>query len=357
VNRPRSLRGRLAAWYALVISVALLAFGASVYFMLVEDEEEEHAEPERGEQALVARRVLQALAVGLPASLAIAVGGGVFITRRALRPLGEVVRIASDLELDKLARRIPEHAGSAEEIAQLVAALNRMLDRLQRSAQGMARFTADASHELRTPLASLMGNIEVTLRRARTEPELRSTLESSMEELGLLSRLVEALLTLARSDNGQLPLTRAVVELDPLAREVVGPYEPVMAARRLTLTWRSDRAASAIGDAMWLRRVIANLIDNACKFAPEGGAIEIAITSEGAKVAVTVFNSGAVISQSERDRLFERFYRSDAVRGSTEGFGLGLPIARELVRAMGGELALDETVLHGVSFRIVLPSA
>ena len=226
MNRPRSLRSRLALWYALVISVALLAFAVCAFFILVEDGADESAEVEAAEQALVARRVLLALVVGLPASLAIGVGGGVFLTRRALQPLDEVIGVAGALELDRLDRldrRIPDRETYAEEVARLVAAFNRMLDRLQRSAQGMTRFTADTSHELRTPLTSLMGNIEVALRRPRSEPELRSTLESSMEELGRLSRLVEALLILARSDNGQLPLTRHTVEIEPLAREVSAP--------------------------------------------------------------------------------------------------------------------------------------
>jgi len=130
-----------------------------------------------------------------------------------------------------------------------------------------------------------------------------------------------------------------------------------MAARRLTLTWRGDQQASVSGDPMWLRRVIANLVDNACKFAPEAGALAISIASAGGKVSVTVFNSGSPIAQNERAHLFERFYRGDAVRGSTEGFGLGLALAEQLVRAMGGELSLDDTVRDGAAFRIVLPAA
>ncbi|MCU1278757.1 MAG: sensor histidine kinase [bacterium] len=358
--RPRTLRGRLAAWYAAVLATTLLAFAAAVYFLVAEDEDEETAPPAAGaavaveEPEHVGRRMLIAVAIALPGALAIAVAGGFWITRRSLRPLDEIARVAAELGADRLDRRVELPADAALELRQLGETLNRMLERIERSVQSTRRFTEDASHELRTPLAALRGELEVTLRRPRSVDELRGGFESALEEVARLSELVEALLTLARSDAGELAIDRKPVELVELVRRVVAPYEAVAIDRGLALECVCDARISALVDPMWLERAIANVVDNACKFTPRGGRVRVEARAAGKRARIVVSDNGPGLADADAARIFERFYRGSRARAA-EGFGLGLALASDVVRALGGTIEATATDGGGATFRIELP--
>src|SRR5215813_13690360 len=220
IGRPRTLRGRLALWYAGVMAVVLGAFCVTAF--IVDEVTEAPVQDEPGE-----RNLMIAFAIGLPAAIGVAVVGGLSISRKALRPLDDLVRITRELDARELSTRVPLTPGAPEELARLTEALNSMLARLEASVAGLGRFTADASHELRTPLAALMGQIEVALRKPREPAELRATLEESLEELGRLSQLVDSLLTLARSDAGEIPLEVRPVPLGEVVDQAVSPYEDI----------------------------------------------------------------------------------------------------------------------------------
>jgi heavy metal sensor kinase len=353
--RPRTLWGRLALWFSLVLVGVLLAFSAAVLLIFAADEA---AEPP-AVKALegpdhVVERVLVAVAIALPGSLALALGGGWWIARRSLAPLRQIVAVTGELGADQLARRLPLEPSAAEEIAQLTLALNQMLERLERSVGAMRRFTADASHELRTPITVLMGEIELALRRPRDAPQLTATLEGSLEELGHLARLTDALLTLARSDSGELPLEPVERDLVEVVRAAVAPYEAVMAARGVALKWSASAPVRATIDPLWLGRAVANLVDNACKFTPDGGEVSVAIAERAGVAQIAVGDSGPGLSALDQARMFERFYRGDAARAGAQGFGLGLPLAREIVRALGGALEAGASAKGGAEMRIVL---
>ncbi len=353
--RPKTLRGRLALFYAIALSLVLGAFAATVYAVI---EAEEAAESplikalEPPDQTGL--HLLIALAAALPVALAVAIGGAVLVSRRGLAPLDDVVKIAGGIGTESLDQRIPERAGSVEEIARLVRALNGMLERLDRSVAGMRRFTADASHELRTPLATLLGELEITLRHDRSPAELRGAVESTLEHLGRLSRLVDGLLTLARSDAGGLPFTPEPVDLAELVRAAVEPYDAVATAREIRLRVDASAPVAAFADPLWTGRAIANLVDNACKFTPSGGEVTIAVRAEGPRALVEVRDSGPGVPDADRERIFERFFRGPAARAGAEGSGLGLPLAREIARSQGGDLqALPVT--GGAAFVLALP--
>ena len=353
---PRTLRGRLALWYGLMMVLVLTAFSAALYFAVDDEDEPEPAAAAVQEAPdLTPKRLLFALAVALPSAIGLAVGGGLWITRRSLKPLEEAVRIAGELGADRLSTRIPIEPGSPEEIANLIRSLNGMLARLENAVDGMRRFTADASHELRTPLAALMGEIEVTLRRQRDPDELRTALESTLEDLGRLNRLVESLLLLARADNGELPLERVSIDLGEAKRRLLDPYEQVMAERRISLKWSCPAPVRVRSDPMWIGRAMTNLIDNACKFTPPGGEIAVTVQATSSAAEILVGDSGPGVAVGERERIFERFYRGNQVRSAVEGFGLGLALARDIVRGLGGQLSLDDREASGALFRLELP--
>jgi signal transduction histidine kinase len=206
-----------------------------------------------------------------------------------------------------------------------------------------------------------MGNLEVALRRSRSAEELRGTVESALEEMGRLSHLLDSLLTLARSDAGELHLSRTLVDAAEIARRAVDPYDVIAAERGIALEMHLVPVARVVADPLWLGRAVQNLVDNACKFTPSGGRVSVAVTGDAEAteglVRISVADTGPGLCQEERERAFERFYRGAAVRGASEGFGLGLPLARDIVRALGGELRLGSPDgAGGACFVIELPA-
>lgn len=341
---PRTLRGRLALFYAALLVIVLGAFAGTVWLIIEADEANEPPEVVELEAKLegpdpVPRRLLIALLLAAPVGVGIAVAGAVVISRRGLGPLDDVIDVTARIRAEELRERIPERRDAADEVARLVRAVNAMLERLERSVEGMRRFTADASHELRSPLAAMMGELELALRHPRSADELRGTVESTLEEMGRMQRLVEALLTLARSDASSLPTNPAEIDLVAVARGAVEPYEPLLAAREVKLAWDAPAPVPARADPMWIGRVIANLVDNASKFTPSGGAVTVAVHGAAGGAQVEVRDTGPGVPEADRERIFERFYRGEAARAGTAGFGLGLALGREIARALGGDLS------------------
>jgi two-component system OmpR family sensor kinase len=356
VKLARTLRGRLALFYAALMVVVLGAFAGTVWLIIEAQEASEPPEVAKLEGPdYTSERVLLALLAALPVAAAVAVGGAVVISRRGLRPIDDVVAVTARIRAEDLRERIPERPEAVAEVARLVTAVNGMLDRLERSVDGMRRFTADASHELRSPLAVLMGELELALRRPRSPEELRGTVETTLEELGRLQRLVESLLTLARSDASGLPTAAVDVDLVELARGAVDPYEALLSARNVALEWDAPKPVAARADPLWAGRVIANLADNACKFTPAGGTVTVRVRADGERARVEVCDSGPGVAEADRERIFERFYRGEAARAGSEGFGLGLALGREIARALGGELAATSSQAGG-HFVLTLPA-
>lgn len=272
----------------------------------------------------------------------------------ALRPTGEITEQAEAIEAGTLSDRITAHADMLE-FRRLVTVLNAMLNRLERAFQGQRRFTADASHELRGPLNVLRGDIEVTLKRERSPQEYRETLQRCRGEVLRLTRLTSDLLALARSDAG-LPLEQRVeTDLHGLVVRVAERYQPLASERSVRLTVRGASVV-ANGEAAVLERVVANLVDNAVKYSPPNGQVDIEVRSDDGRIAVTVRNEGPAIPADQVPHLFTRFFRGDPARPRAAGSGLGLSIARAGAEAHGGRLEYLGDA-RGTAFRLTLPAA
>jgi two-component system, OmpR family, sensor kinase len=290
--------------------------------------------------------------------LVVGLVGGWFLSGRIVRPLGTIAETASKISALHLDQRL-ETASLDSELVDLARVLNEMFARLETEFERQARFTADSSHELRTPLAVLLGNVDLALSRPRTPEEYQSTLRSCREAATRMRSLIDGLLTLARADANRLEMQRANIDLRTVVRDAQDTFAP-QAERsniRLLAEW-PDTPVRIIGDRVFLGRVLANLIQNALRYTPSGGAVRILVAVEGREAIVQVRDTGCGIAAEHHIRIFERFYRVDADRArETGGCGLGLAICKSTVQQHGGTLAVDSTPGEGTMFTVRLPLA
>ena len=301
-------------------------------------------------------RYLETLVLLIPLGVGLAAVGGAVIARAALRPVDEMTQTARRITAEDLRRRV-EHRGSNDELDRLARTLNDMLARLEGAFTQTRRFAADAAHELRTPLTVLKGGIEVALRAERSAGEYRGVLASSLEEVERLIRLAEDLLLLSRSIAGP-EVPRVPVELEPLLLEVFDVGVRLAGSTGVSVRIGDAGPATVNGDAMALRRAVLNLVENAVKYTPAGGKVELSLISDDRVAAITVADTGIGMGPAETERIFEPFVRLDAARGrETGGTGLGLAIARSIVIAHGGTLTVESRPGAGSRFTISLPLA
>jgi signal transduction histidine kinase len=220
----------------------------------------------------------------------------------------------------------------------------------------MRQFSTALAHELRTPLAALRGEIELALRATR-DVGLQQSLASQIEDIDRLTRLIEHVLTLARAESGQIPLTFSAVDLGEMASSIVEQLEPVATARAITLRCETASAVVAKGDAGWLERLVLNLLDNAMKFTREGGCVVVRVSRNGERALLEVVDSGIGMAPEVMAHVFERFYQADPSRSSASGgAGLGLSLVKWIVDRHHGTVTVESTPDQGSTFRVTLPA-
>ena len=299
--------------------------------------------------------LLSAYLIALPAVLLVVAGGSWWIARRALVPITDITRAAASITADRLGERLPAPA-TEDEIGRHIHVLNGMFDRLQRSFEQATRFTADAAHELRTPLTIMRGQIEEALRSGLFSPEQQRLLVGLLEENTGLQKISGNLLLLARFDTGRSQVERVAVDLSTLLTEAREDAELLAASRHLVISGEIAPGIRVSGDAVMLRRVLLNLIDNAVKFNREGGELGLALRMEAGEAVLTVANTGAGIPPERQGTLFQRFYRADAGRNpDTGGSGLGLSLCREIITAHEGRIELTRSEADRTEFTVRLP--
>jgi heavy metal sensor kinase len=301
--------------------------------------------------------LLLASLVVLPAVLAAAGVAGYTLARRALSPIEQMARRAQEITPERLDARLPNDY-TDDELRQLAGVFNDTLARLERAFDQLRRFTADASHELRTPLAMIRSVGEVGLQKDGTRAEYRDIVGSMLEEVNRLTSLIDNLLTISRADSGHIQLHRAAVPVLALVREAAGLFEVLVEEKAQTLTVEGDESAQIEGDAVFLRQAFVNVIHNAVKYSPPGGAIVAKVELVDGQVVVEIHDNGPGIPAEDQPKVFDRFYRVDKARWrESGGAGLGLSIVKWAVEVHGGTVTLDSTPNHGSTFRISLPAA
>jgi len=283
--------------------------------------------------------ILQTLAWASLLTLALGVIGGLFMTRNMLRRVDAVNRTSERIIHGDLTQRVPV-SGGGDEFDQLATNLNAMLDQIERLMAGMRQVTDNIAHDLRTPLARLRARLEVTLLEKPDATRYGEVLRQTIVEADTLLGTFNALLSIAEAEAGGRRETLVVVNLEEIARSVAELYEPVADEKGLTLIAALDPGVRVRGDRHLLSQAIANLLDNALKYAPEGN-VTLTVRADGAQARIEVADSGPGVPEDRRELVFDRFFRLEGSR-STPGNGLGLSLVRAVARMHGGSIRLED---------------
>ncbi|MFV2065574.1 MAG: sensor histidine kinase [Pirellulales bacterium] len=306
-------------------------------------------------------RIDRLVGVALGMVLIVAPLSGYLLAGRATRPLAAILRTASRLRPARLDERLPIR-GTGDELDRLAVTFNRLLDRVADFLTENRDFLANAAHELRTPLAAIRSSVEVALTSERTREEYQELLGEIIQESDALEGLVRQLLLLAETEADRLLIHGERIQFDPIVASAVDMFGGVAESRGIRLVIGRLDEVEIEGSRQHLRQVINNLIDNAVKFTPAGGTIEVELKVAGNEQSslLRVRDTGVGIDPQHVEHLFKRFYRvnrSHRRDGDQYGTGLGLSICEAVVCSHGGRIAVESRVGVGTTFSVELPLA
>ncbi len=296
------------------------------------------------------------IAVIIPLGVALACVAGWFLAKRFLRPVDEMIQQARKITAAYLKSRLPR-TSTQDELDRLAETLNEMIDRLEASTRAVQEFSSNVSHEFKTPLAIIRGEIDLALRRSRSQEDLMRAIGVISEEVNGLIRLVDDLMFLVRNDAKQLILQKKNLALAPVLEQVHRLCFERARQAGIALTLEPLSTAVVFGDEVYLKRLFTNLLDNAIKFTESGGKVVTRISlEEGGRVVVNIEDTGAGIDPKTLKKLGTRFFRSDQAR-SKDGAGLGLSIVKAICDAHSANLRFESSVGHGTQVFVSLPLA
>lgn len=302
----------------------------------------------------------------LPGLLMLSSLCGYFLSRRAMTPVDRMTRAAIGIGIGNLSARLPVPAAK-DEVRQLAEAWNQLLDRLEAAVSRLSRFSADVSHDLRTSITVMLATAQLSLNRRHTEQEYRDDLDRIVTECRTASTLLDALLSLARSENFIHEVSFQRIDLCELVINGCRRVEDLAESSGILLDWELPvEPVSIEGDKLLIQRLLGILLDNAIKYTPEHGEIHVTVQTGiqngdpngGGDAIVMVRDTGIGISRDVREQIFDRFYQADLrERKSQAGCGLGLSIARWIADAHRAEITVTSAPLEGSIFRIRFPLA
>jgi two-component system OmpR family sensor kinase len=363
-GRRRSLRRRLALWMLFSTLFTLTAFAAIAYVQLVLEARDVHSDEQgepNGPVEDASEQMVGAMLLAAPLCLALCVGGALWLSRRALAPLTAVIADAKAMTVDDLKRRLPVPERN-DELQDLTLALNGLLARLQDGFQSLGNYASAASHELRTPLAVIASELEVALRRPRSPEEWQRVAATSLDEVRRLTKLVEALLELARATapHGEAQET---LELGELVEQALAAV--VAPAHDIGIRLETPTASSPIwvyARSTLLLNAIRELLRNALRYSPTASVVRVSIESTDPQgVAVHVDDCGPGVPASERTAIFEAFVRGPQAPAADQKLlaaqsclGLGLAIVKRSMESCGGSVDIEAAPSGGARFTLRL---
>jgi len=300
---------------------------------------------------------LRSLAWLIPSGVLLAALAAWWMAGKALEPVAELAGAAREIVVSHLDRRLPVR-GTDDELDHLATEFNETLARLEKAVGEMKQFTASISHEFRTPLAVLRGEAEVALMQASSSEHYRRVLASQLEEFEKLTRMINQLLTLARAESGDVEIADESVDLSVMTPALAEQLQPVASAKDVSLTWNCEPNVKVIGDASWIERIILNVVDNAIKFTPSGGHVEVRVSDGTENAVLEVRDDGIGIPPEALPHIFERFYRADPARSDrADGAGLGLSLVKWAVDQHHGSIRVESGLGKGTRVAIRIPLA
>ena len=302
-------------------------------------------------------RMIATFAIVFPLAVILAALGGLLLAHRAMRPVALITKTAKDMSTQELGRRIPDDRLENDELGRLTRVLNAMLSRLESSFEQTARFSADASHELNTPLAIMQGELETALQREEISYEDERLLCNLLDEIQRLKTITNSLLLFSLSDAGSWEINQESFDLSESIEVLIEDVKSLDSAKNLKVTYELEAEIKVRGDQVLIRQAIYNLLKNAVLYNQSSGRVEVSLTRSAHLIKGRICNTGPGISTRNRDRIFDRFFREDTSRTrSHDGFGLGLPLAREIISAHGGDIILVKSDLEETVFEFNLPN-
>ncbi len=285
----------------------------------------------------------------------VAAGVGWFMARRAVSGVEAVTRTAQKISGGTLQERVPVKS-RGDEIDQLASTFNQMLDRIGTLVKEIKEMSDNIAHDLRSHIARIRGTAEVTLTTAKSPHEYETMAASTIEECDRLLDMINTMLMISKTEAGVDKLIHEEIDLASLAKEACELFGPAAEDKGVLLRCNAPDRSRLVGDARMIQRMLSNLLDNAIKYTPPEGSVNVSVSENESDLIVSVKDTGMGISPNDLPRIFERFYRCDHSR-SQEGIGLGLSLARAIARAHGGDITATSVLNQGSTFTVTLPKA
>ena len=300
------------------------------------------------------------IAMVLLLGILVALPLGEWIARRALEPVDRIITEVRAISDGRSLHRRLAVPRVKDELGRLADTLNQMMERLERSFAALRRFTADASHELKTPLTVLRAGVERVITHPAAPPEMLPVIEETLAEINRMTELVDALLTLARADEGRADLHREAVDLRAVIDEVRETGELLAEHGGVTMEVATPAGPVVLPvDRSRIRELILNLVENAVKYTPRGGSVRLQLGTADGRVLLSVADTGIGVAPGDLPHIFDRFWRADGARtrtGERSGTGLGLAICKWIAEAHGGSIDVQSRPGRGTTFTVILPA-
>jgi signal transduction histidine kinase len=355
-----SIRTRLTLWYAGIMFVSLLAMGILSYHAFAPEPRtagrspDEHLDPDETDESDLGEILRIIFWCGVPAGM-LALAGGWWMMRRALAPVAALTQAAERLNEHNLGERLLR-SGSGDELDRLTEVFNTMSERLNQSFARIREFTLHASHELKTPLTVMHGELETALQEQTLTAAHRAQLESELDEVQRLAKIVDGLTLLTKAGAGQIALAREPIRLDELVREAYTDAQSLARPHDVQVSLTTCEELTVTGDRHRLRQLLLNLCDNAVKYGERKGTVTLSLRRVDQSAEVAIANTGRGIPAELLARVFDPFFRADASHSQTvEGCGLGLSIARWIASAHGGTIQITSEPNHLTTATVRIP--
>ncbi len=300
------------------------------------------------------KRLLIIMIISIITSISVTIVVGYFMAKKTMKPVDQIRRAAVNISSNNLDERI-DIKGRKDELGRLAETFNAMISRLKDSFQRINQFSIDVSHELKTPLTILKGETELALRKERTNEEYKRSMQSNLEEIDRMSRIIDDLLLLSKAETKDIGMNLEKVDLRDLLADVCMNMKLFGENKGVEIVVKELEDIRLVGDELKLRRMITNVVENAIKYGHRGGHVIVSSYKQNGFACVNVEDDGPGISPGDIKYIFDRFYRADRSRKRASGSGLGLSISKWIAEAHKGSIDVQSRPAAGSVFTIKLP--